>query len=137
MYQSEQFVLVIMCIIYVIIMLKDSMWCPLQITWYSWCIEDLFICIYIYILSSHSSINHLFSVYSQCFLYAFSWVGAVEFVVCFHNLDNHNEEICNDSGKKNWWPGTDIGKKLMTWHRYWEKIDKIEKLTIKKWSFIH
>lgn len=56
--------------------------------------------VYNYILGSHSSINHLFSVYSQCFLYAFSWVGAVEFVVCFHNLDNHNEEIiCNDSGK--------------------------------------
>lgn len=34
--------------------------------------------------------------------------------------------------EKNWWPGTDIGKKLMTWYRYWEKIDKIEKLTIKK-----
>lgn len=36
-------------------------------------------------------------------------------------------------GKKNWWPGTDIGKKLMTWHRYWEKIDDLVQILGKNW----
>lgn len=79
-----------------------------------------FINLYIDITDSQSSINHLFTVYSQCFLYAFHELVLWNLFSVFTILTIIMKRYAMV-----------VGKKLMTWYKYRKRFDKIDKLTIK------